>query len=238
VAFGDRHVNMLTGPRVRYLRHLTSLTSLGLRGDYALLKDVADMPNLRSLKLDHNLLLTDLRPLAGCETLRTLELAGGQRLKDLSSLEDTTVEELTLSLVPADLRTLRCRRLQHLRVRDGRLRDGLLLLPADLPLRQLTIDNPPRSRNLVGVDQWRNLEYVEMTGMPRADEIEALARLPKLSWLSLRVPERPEDLGILDPIDRLTDLELWDLDEAGEERAEAALRHRPDLRIHFRRTRP
>jgi hypothetical protein len=237
VAFGDLHVNVLTGPRVQSLRHLTSLTSLTLTGDYALLKDVADMPSLRSLQLDQNHMLADLAPLAACKTLRRLVLTGGHFLKDLSSLEDSTVEELVLKLVPADLSTLRCRQLEHLRIRDSRLKDGLPLLPADLPLRRFSIDNPPRSRSLVGVDQWQRLERVSMTGMPRADEIEALKRLPRLSWLSIHDAEHPEDLATLDPLDRLTDLKLTGLDESQREQASAALRHRPNLRIHFGDTR-
>jgi hypothetical protein len=200
-------VTLRAGPLVQYL-HLTGITNLKLTGDYGSLEEVAAMPRLRRLTLTANGLLRDLGPLAACPTLRTLELSGAELLQDLSPLDGTPIEELALYLVRADLGTLRARRLRHLRIRDPRLKDGLTVLPAHLPLRTLTIHNLPTSRNLLGIDQWRELEHLAITGVPRAEEVQALASLPRLRHLTVRQPQSAPDLARLQPLASLRHLDL------------------------------
>ncbi|HEY3140087.1 MAG TPA: hypothetical protein VGJ86_03110 [Acidimicrobiales bacterium] len=161
IDFGDRSLKVRGWHRVRCLQHLTRLTNVVCYGDFALLEAVAAVPHLRRLELVQNELVRDLRPHAKCGTLRTLVLTTGCRfLRDLSPLAETTVEELSLHLIAADLGTLRSDHLRRLAIRDLRLADGLHPLPADLPLRELALDNLPRSRSLVGVERWSTLEQV------------------------------------------------------------------------------
>jgi NACHT domain len=186
VDFGQRSLEVRGWHRVRCLKHLTRLSNVVCYGDFAPLDAVAAVPRLRRLVLVQNELVRDLRPLADCPTLRILVLtAGCQFLRDLSPLAETTVEELSLHLVAADLGTLRGDRLRRLVIRDPRLADGLHPLPVDLPLRELVVDNLPRSRSLVGIDRWAGLEEVSFRGVPSAEEIEALAKLPRLRRLTV-----------------------------------------------------
>lgn len=189
VDFGDRTLEVRGWHRVRCLPHLRRLTSVTCYGDFSGLEAVAAVPHLRRLELVQNELVRDLTPLSACRTLRVLLLTTGcQFLRDLSPLARTTVEELGLHLVTADLSTLRSPRLRRLAVRDQRLAGGLHPLPADLPLEELELDNLPRARNLVGVERWPTLAHVTVRGVPAGDEVESLARLPRLRTLTLVGP--------------------------------------------------
>lgn len=198
VDFGDRSLEVRGWHRVRCLKHLNHLTNVVCYGDFAPLDDVAAVPHLRRLELVQNELARHIGPLADCATLRALALTTGcQFLRDLSPLADTTVEELSLHLIAADLTTLRSDRLRRLVIRDPRLADGLDPLPADLPLRSLVLDNLPRGRNLLGVERWGLLEQVSVRGLPRPDEVDALAKLPQLGQLTLLGVDASSELADL-----------------------------------------
>ncbi len=84
--------------------------------------------------------------------------------------------------------------------RDRRLADGLHPLPANPRLRRLAIDNLAADRNLRGIERWPNLEQVAFCGIPDADEVRALARLPRLrriSLSSLTGPDSPASVSAL-----------------------------------------
>jgi hypothetical protein len=184
VDFGDLRLEVGGWQRVCCLRHLKRLTNVACYGDFGSLEPVAAAPSLRQLELIQNEALRDLRPLTRSRTLRTLVLTSGcEFLRDLSPLADTGIQELRLRLVRAALGSLRTVRLRTLRIRDGRISGGLEPLPAELPLRELIVDNLPGSRSLVGVERWPGLETVSIVGAPRPEEVEALARLPRLRRL-------------------------------------------------------
>ena len=198
VDFGDRKLEVRGWHRVRCLPHLERLTSVACYGDFAPLDAVAAVPHLRRLELVQNEMVRDLSPLAGCPTLRVLHLtAGCQFLRDLSPLADTTVEELGLHLIHADLGTLRSSRLRRLLVRDQRLAGGLHPLPAELPLEELVLDNLRSSRNLVGIERWPTLRDVTVRGVPGPEEVSSLAGLPALRTLTVVDPEPGADLDAL-----------------------------------------
>jgi len=194
VDFGDRTLEVRGWHRVRCLPHLNRLTSVTCYGDFSPLDSVALVPHLRRLELVQNEVVRDLSPLARSTSLRVLLLTTGcQFLRDLSPLALTGVEELGLHLVAADLTSLRSPRLRRLVVRDSRLSAGLSSLSADLPLRELVIDNLPRARNLMGVDRWPTLEHVTVRGTPGPAEVDALAGLPRLRTLVLVDPAGVDD---------------------------------------------
>src|SRR5262249_46477024 len=139
-------------------------------------------------------------PLARAPPLRALRLTHCPLIRDLSPLARTTVDRLALHLVPAtDLATLAGTGLHALTIRDRRLDTGLHPLPADLPLTELTPDNPDPDRTPPGITRWPALEQVTVTGVPGPAELTELAALPRLRRLTLRRPQ-PADL------DRLTAL--------------------------------
>lgn len=184
--FGDERLEVRGWPCIRGLHYLSYLTNVACFGDFAQLDPVAAVPQLRHLELVQNEMIRDLGPLARCPTLRTLRLTSGcQFLKDLSPLAETSIEELSLHLVKPDLGTLRGDRLRRLVIRDPRLADGLNALPAGLPLRELALDNLPSKRNLLGVERWQQLEHVSIRGLPRPEDVRALARLPVLRRLTI-----------------------------------------------------
>lgn len=195
VDFGDRSLEVRGWHRVRCLRHLTKLTSVVCLGDFAVLEPLAAVPNLRRLELVQNEMVRDLRPLAASTTLRTFRLTTGCNfLRDLAPLADTTVEDLGLQLIAADLSTMRPGRLRRLAIRDPRLADGLHVLPADLALRELVVANLARSRNLRGIERWPTLEVVEVHGVPDDDELAALAELPNLRRFEVHSPVSPAEM--------------------------------------------
>jgi hypothetical protein len=210
VDFGDRRLEVRGWHRAVCLRHLPSLTNVACYGDVTPLDPLAAIPNLRRLELIQNEVLRDLGPLARCRTLRVLRLRGCGWVRDLSPLARTTVEELALYLMRADLATLRGARLRSLSIRDPRIEAGLQVLPAELPLRELVVDNLPGSRSLLGVERWRELERLSIMGAPRPDELQALARLPGLRHLVVR---RPAAAGELAPLEALLSLRRLDLDD-------------------------
>jgi hypothetical protein len=208
VDFGDRRLEVRGGHRARCLKYLTRLTSVACYGDFMSLAPVAAAPSLRRLDLIQNELLRDLSPLAECRTLRELQLSGCHFVRDLSPLAATTVEELALYMMSADLGTLGGARLRSLSIRDPALEHGLEPLPADLPLRELAVHNLPRGRSLLGIERWQGLERVAIRGVPRPDEAEALAALPRLHHLVLHGPDSAEGLARLEALDGLRRLDL------------------------------
>jgi hypothetical protein len=233
VDFGDRSLEVRGWHRVCCLPHLRRLTSVVCYGDFALLRPLAEVPRLRRLELVRNDLVRDLSPLAASRSLRSLHLTSGcDFLRDLSPLAKTTVEELGLHLVAARVDTLRHGALRRLVVRDSRLRDGLGPLPPDLGLRELFLDNPPRSRNLRGIERSQQLEHVSVWGVPQPEEIEALARLPNLTRLTLRNPD-PADAGLrlLGTLPALRRLDLDDVPWGQQDALLAAVHVPPSVEI-------
>jgi hypothetical protein len=209
VDFGDRRLEVRGWHRVRCLHHLNRLTHVVCYGDFSPLDTVVAVPRLLRLELVQNELLRDLAPLAASPTLRSLQLTMGlQFVRDLAPLADSGVEELGLHLVAADLGTLRGGRLRQLTIRDPRIAGGLDVLPADLPLRRLVVDNLPRSRDLRGVERWEDLEQVSLRGAPRPEEVAALAALPRLRHVAIHGPESVEPLLALLALPALERLEL------------------------------
>jgi DNA-directed RNA polymerase specialized sigma24 family protein len=233
LAFGERRLDVRGGHRVACLKHLSRLAYVACYGDFRPLDPLAAMPNLRRLELIQNEVLRDLSPLRACRTLRTLELTGCPYVQDLSPLAATTVEHLALHMMRADLGTLRGARLRGLTIRDPGLEHGLHLLPADLPLRELTLRNLPHSRNLLGVERWRSLERLSVRGVPRAEEVEALAGLPGLRHLVLHAPESADGLARLQALPSLRRLDLDEVPRSEREAVLTALRGRPDLDVRL-----
>jgi hypothetical protein len=108
----------------------------------------------------------------------------------------------------ADLATLSGVRLRSLTIRDATIADGLHPLPSDLPLREFTADNRPAERSLIGIERWSDLEKVSLLGIPRPDEVAALAELPHLRHLVIRQPETTSELTRLAPLTSLSRLEI------------------------------
>lgn len=189
VHFGDRRLEVRGWHRIVCLKYLTRLKRVACYGDFGSLDPIVAVPRLQHLELVQNEMIRDLTPLAGCRGLRALYLTSGcQFLRDLSPLADTAIEELSLHLIKADLGTLRGEHLRRLTIRDLRLTEGLTSLPASLPLRELILDNLPSKRNLVGVERLPLLEHVSVRGVPRQEEVRALAELPALRALTIKDP--------------------------------------------------
>lgn len=229
VEFGDREVRVRGWHRLRYLPSLTKLGNLVCPGDLTPLDPIAAIPALRRLELVQNgvlrslaplagapaleslslngcTLLRDLAPLAGCRTLRVLHLSGCSLIRDFAPLVASTIEELSVHLMSADLGSLAGAGLTGLVIRDRRLAEGLHVLPQDLPLRRLTIDNLPEDRNLRGIERWAGLEYVGFCGAPDDEEIRALAALPRLRRVTVSRSPGADALGSLR--DRLPGVEI------------------------------
>lgn len=213
VNFGDRRLDVRGWHRVRHLRHLTQLRHVRCLGDLTPLDPLTAIPQLLGLELTQNDVLRDLGPLARCRTLRELRLSHCLRVKDLSPLAASTVEKLALHFVPAELGTLRGAALRVLTLRDVRLRDGLDELPADLPLRELALDNLARDRNLAGVRRWATLESVAVNGVPGEAELAELAELPLLRRLVVHQP----DIADLYRLRSLPALRQLDLDGVSDD---------------------
>jgi hypothetical protein len=209
IDFADRDVTIRGWHRAQYLPHLVGLRNLECHGDLTPLTPVAGAPRLRRLALNQNGVLRDLSPLAGCAELVELRLTGcslirdlaplaGSRalrvlylsqcplVRDLAPLAETSIEELSLYLMACDLGSLAGAGLTSLAIRDRRLADGMAVLPADLPLRRLRLDNLADDRNLRGVERWPELAHVTVWGVPDAEETECLRRLPRLRDVAVR----------------------------------------------------
>jgi hypothetical protein len=168
------------------------------------------------------------------EAVRELILLMCEWLTDLSPLADSTVVDLALHRVDkADLSGLRDVPLQRLRIQHPGLTDRLHPLPATLPLRELTVDNQPTNRSLLGIERWTGLERVSFAGAPNADETAALATLPALRRLVITR---------VDPVDHLAELtkptwpalrtiELPDLDDEARRAAVAILAAISDVEV-------
>jgi len=197
VEFGDRRVDVRGWHRIRHLHHLRRLEVLHCVGDVTPLDPIAGMPMLRRLELMQNDVLRDLSPLTRSTTLRVLHLVRCPQLRDLSPLARTGVEELSLHFTRADLASLSGAGLRSLKVRSPALDGGLAAIPADLPLRELAVDNRPPRRNLIGIERWTGLTTVECYGVPHPAELAVLAELPELRRLVVHQPEsllRPSGL--------------------------------------------
>jgi hypothetical protein len=217
VDFGDRLLDVKSRYRTEHLKYLRRLTNVEFRGDLTPLDPIAAIPNLRQLSLMWNDVVRDLSPLISCRSLRVLTLTRCPNVRDLAPLAGTAIEELNLHLMQADLGTLRGAGIRRLSVRDDVLAHGLHPLPADLPLRELTVDNWAEDRDLRGIERWPGLERVSIVGLPRAEEIQPMAELPNLRHLIVRMPEAPDDLARLRPLRSLRLLNLTDVDATAED---------------------
>jgi hypothetical protein len=106
-------------------------------------------------------------------------------------------------------------------------------LPTDLPLLELTLHNLPHSRNLLGVERWRSLERLSVRGVPRTEEVEALARLPGLRHLVLHATESADGLARLQALPSLRRLDLDEVPRSEREAILSAVRGRPDLQVRL-----
>jgi len=233
VDFGDMRLEVRGSHRVRCLPYMTKLTNVVCYGAFGSLEPVAAVPRLRQLELVQNDSLRDLRPLARCPSLRSLIIKGGAFLLDLSPLADTAIEELGLYWTATDLHTLRAPKLQILHISDRRIADGLHKLPADLPIRQLYLYNHPDSRSLLGVQRWLQLQHVHLRGMPRPDELHALAQLPDLQQLTIAEPKRGTDLTPLAMLTHLTRLDIDNVPELDLKAIRRDARAVPHLDVHI-----
>jgi len=183
--FGDRCLDVRGNHRVRQLRHLTQLRVVRCRGDVVDVAPLADIPQLEHLELVQNDVLRDLSPLARCRSLAELHLNFCPLLRDLSPLGRSSVQRLSLHFMAGlDFGSLTgMRQLRVLTVRDPAIAGGLDRLPADLALRELSIQNRLPETSLRGIERWPTLERLEVAGVPRAEDIERLAALPALCEL-------------------------------------------------------
>lgn len=90
------------------------------------------------------------------------------------------------------------------RHRSSRTRPG----SADLPLRELVLDSLPGKRNLLGVERWHQKEHLSIRGVPRPDEVQALAKLPALTRLTIAEAETPGGGGLTDLRTALPNVEI------------------------------
>lgn len=226
VDFGDLRVPVRRWERVLALKHFARLTAVRCIGDITPLDPLAAVPSLRTLELRANGVVRDLRPLAASDTLRELDLMMCDWVVDLSPLADSGVRDLSLHLVDkADLGSLRDVPLERLRIQHPALAGGLHPLPAGLPLRDLTVDNRPATRSLLGIERWQGLTRVSLDGPPRADEVTALAGLPALSHLVVRRADPVTALAELGKVSwqALRVVELPDLDPTALQAAKEVL---------------
>jgi hypothetical protein len=201
VDFGQRRVDVRGWHRIKHLHHLRHLEVVRCLGSLTPLDPVAQVPKLRRLELLQNDVLRDLGPLVTARTLEVLHLTQCPQVRDLSPLARSTVGELSLHFTHADLRSLAGTGLHTLRVRHPVLERGLDVIPRDLPLKTLALDNRPPDRMLVGVERWPGLTTVECYGVPHPAEVAALAELPNLTRLVVNQPEaRVELVGLPDQV--------------------------------------
>jgi hypothetical protein len=236
VDFGDRLLDVRSRRRAEQLKYLNRLTNVQFRGDLTPLDSLAAVPNLRRLSLMANEVVRDLSPLAGCRSLRTLALTGCPLVENLAPLADTFIDELGLhQMTRVRFGTLSGVRLRSLSVRDRTLADGLSPLPADLPLRELEVDNRAEDRDLRGIERWPGLEVVSIFGVPSAEEAAALAALPNLRHLRVREPESAGDLARLKPLTSLQELRLTTGRgrSAAEQMRAAVRRVLPGVTVHL-----
>ncbi|WP_433265387.1 NACHT domain-containing protein [Actinosynnema sp. CS-041913] len=201
VDFGDLRVDLRGWHRIRHVHYLRHLRHLRCLGGVTPLDPIAAMPGLRWLELMQNDVLRSLEPLSGNRSLRTLQLTQCPLVRDLSPIARGRVEELSLHFTHADLASLAGAGLRALRVRHPALERGLAVIPADLPLRLLAVDNRPPGRSLLGVERWPGLRVVECYGVPHPAELAELSELPNLERLVIRQPESPVELkGLADRV--------------------------------------
>lgn len=225
VDFGNWVLDVHRWSMLAALRHLTTLRTVKLVGDFALVSDrdgmhpLAALPRLRQLEIASNEIVRDLRPLADCRTLRLLILSGYSAVRDLSGLRGSSVEELHLHTIgktvhryPA-LDTLSGNRLRSLSLRHPELAAGLHSIPADLPLTELTIRNHKEDRSLRGIQRFPLLAKLTVNGALPEDAV-ALSELAALRHLVVHDPYPLAGLAHLRPLaDQLDILELRGVNE-------------------------
>ncbi|NRN65796.1 NACHT domain-containing protein [Kibdelosporangium sp. 4NS15] len=243
VDFGDLVLKVHRWDVLPRLKHLRTLTAVQLIGNIAIadrsagLYPLADLPALRHLEIRSNEVLRSLRGLAGCVSLRSVWISGyANALRDLSTLAELNVTELRLHIpgyrggsVPA-LKSLTGAGLQRLSIRHPQLADGLHPLPDDLPLTELAVDMRPERRSLLGIERWPTLTTVSAQGIPTAEEVRELSRLPALRQLTLNNVQSIEDLVRLRPLGSLR-IELFNVPSADVQTARDALPD-ADLVLH------
>jgi hypothetical protein len=234
VDFGELVLEVYRWDVLPRLRHLAKLTAVQLIGNIALTdyqgrRPLAEVPDLRRLEIRSNEVVPELGGLLGCRNLRVLRISGYSALQDLSALARLDVEELYLHTTGGfanrrapRLATLAGARLRSLSIRHPELSGGLHSLPAELPLTELVLDSRPGARSLLGVQRWRSLEKVTVTGIPNLDEVRALGELPALRHLVVRGASPVADLVRLRTLGPLR-VELFDAPASETDNARAAL---------------
>jgi hypothetical protein len=243
VDFGELVLEVHRWDVLLRLRHLRSLASVQLIGNIPLddratgLYPLAELPSLRHIEIKSNEVARDLHGLTGCTTLRSVEVSGYHNaIEDLSALAGLAVTDLRLltgghdgAAVPA-LRTLTGAPLHRLHIRHPALHSGLAGpggLPHDLPLTELTVDIRLEDRNLLGIGHWPHLHTVTAYGVPRAEEVEALAELPELRHVVLHHVRDAEQVSRLRALVRVR-LTLFDVPTEAEKAVREAL---PDAEL-------
>ncbi|HEX5120188.1 MAG TPA: SAV_2336 N-terminal domain-related protein [Pseudonocardiaceae bacterium] len=165
VDFRDRTVEVRDGDMVLALPYIRGLTRLRCMGELPL-NNTGLLPDLQELEVRGNPLLRDVGFLANFPSLTTLSLRTCIHLRDLSALARSQVSDLTLMGVDnVDLRTLRGAPLRGLRIGHRALAEGLSVIPDDLPLERLIIENRP-GVPLTGIERWADLETVVVNTEP------------------------------------------------------------------------
>lgn len=245
VDFGDRVLDVRSWNMLSSLRHLTTLRAVRLIGDLALasgrdgMHPLAALPRLRQLEIAANEIVRDLRPLANCAALRVLIISKYSALRDLSGLTGSSVVELHLRTIGRTvhsypvLNTLAGAALRSLSLRHPSLSRGLYPIPADLPLTELAIHNRADDRSLLGIERFPQLSKVTVTGVPLAEDVAALGKLPGLRHVVLHDPAPLADLARLRPLaDRLDVLDVYGVD--GQDTRIAAAAAGPELAAKLR----
>lgn len=184
-----RLLEVREGDVVSALRHIRGLTRLRCTGDVPL-SDIGPLPDLRELEVRSNAWPRDAGFLADFPSLTTLSLQTCFALRDMSALARSQVSDLTLMGVDdVDLRTLRGAQLRGLRIRHRALAEGLSVIPGDLPLERLVVENRT-GVPLSGIERWANLETVAVNAEPSESDRQLLARLTHLRTFDVRLPMR------------------------------------------------
>ncbi|WP_033440848.1 hypothetical protein [Saccharothrix sp. NRRL B-16314] len=175
--------------------------------------------------------------LIGCGRLDTLLVSGYSALEDLSALAQLPVTDLRLLGRPyaggpvAKLATFDGAWVRRLAIKHRDLRTGLYTVPDSLPLTELVVDSPARSRSLLGVRRFPTLEAVSVLGPLSAAEVGELAELPKLRRLVLDLTG--VEGADLSPLDALTavEIQLCGVHSSDHETVRAVLP--TDMRVEF-----
>ncbi len=174
------------------LARLGNLESLWLSGAGSSdLTPLAELANLRVLRLDYCPRIADLAPLGRLRNLRVLEIEGAERLSDLGPLAE--LPNLSILVLK------RCPNVPDIA--------PLAKLPE---LTWLGLHGCPLVADLAPLRQMKRLATIELNGCPNLRDLAPLASVATLEAVSLQECPNLADISPLASLARLCRLELLD----------------------------